>query len=207
MATAITEKTRLLEHSCGRPAGAGGEGRVCGRRYGSRPVPPSSLSYQSMATKQQGSGSEDGDAAGRDHQVPPERDHSNYRRLTRTSAYIPPVRRTWRESIKRLLVNIYNLNYRRVSSHSNVVHTTKYTLLTFLPKNLLEQFHRAANLYFLLIIILNFIPAIEAFAKEVSWIPLFCVLTVTAVKDAIEDIRRYRSDKKVNASTCEAYDR
>ena len=37
----------------------------------------------------------------------------------------------------------------------NYVRTTKYTLLSFLPKNLFEQFHRFANLYFLFIVLLN----------------------------------------------------
>ena len=49
----------------------------------------------------------------------------------------------------------------------NYVRTTKYTILTFLPKNLFEQFHRFANLYFLFIVLLNWVPAINAFGKEV----------------------------------------
>jgi len=33
----------------------------------------------------------------------------------------------------------------------NAIRTSKYTLLTFLPKNLLSQFSKAANFYFLMI--------------------------------------------------------
>src|SRR3989338_700372 len=33
----------------------------------------------------------------------------------------------------------------------NKISTTKYNLLTFIPKNLIEQFKRIANLYFLFI--------------------------------------------------------
>ena len=51
---------------------------------------------------------------------------------------------------------------------NNEVKTTKYTWLTFLPKNLFEQFHRFANLYFLFIVILNWIPSISAFGREIS---------------------------------------
>ena len=90
---------------------------------------------------------------------------------------------------------------------SNLIKTTKYTLLTFLPKNLFEQFHRFANIYFLFIVILNWIPAVNAFGKEIAMIPLIFVLAVTAIKDLIEDRQRYNSDKLVNNSTACVYDR
>ena len=35
---------------------------------------------------------------------------------------------------------------------TNKIRTSKYTLLTFIPKNLLEQFTKLANVYFLVII-------------------------------------------------------
>ena len=38
---------------------------------------------------------------------------------------------------------------------NNYVRTSKYTILTFIPKNLLEQFMRWANLYFLAISLLQ----------------------------------------------------
>ncbi len=44
-------------------------------------------------------------------------------------------------------------------SPNNVVTTYNYTLWNFLPKNLFEQFCNYANLYFLLIGILQIIPA------------------------------------------------
>jgi hypothetical protein len=37
---------------------------------------------------------------------------------------------------------------------TNEVHTAKYNCVTFLPKNLLEQFRRLANIYFLIIAVL-----------------------------------------------------
>ena len=77
--------------------------------------------------------------------------------------------------------------------------TAKYTLLTFLPRNLFEQFHRGANLYFAFIIMLNWLPIIEAFNRPVAMLPLLVVLTVTAIKDAWENYRRYRCDREVNA--------
>ncbi|EGI67516.1 Putative phospholipid-transporting ATPase VA [Acromyrmex echinatior] len=87
----------------------------------------------------------------------------------------------------------------------NRVRTTKYTALSFLPRNLLEQFHRVANLYFIFIVLLNWVPAINAFGKEIAMIPVVFVLGVTALKDFFEDHRRLASDRRVNNSTCRVY--
>ncbi|CAH0560353.1 unnamed protein product [Brassicogethes aeneus] len=87
----------------------------------------------------------------------------------------------------------------------NRIRTTKYTLLSFLPRNLLEQFHRVANLYFIFIVLLNWVPAINAFGKEIAMLPVLFVLGVTAVKDLFEDRRRHASDKRINNSTCRIY--
>lgn len=87
----------------------------------------------------------------------------------------------------------------------NRIRTTKYTLLSFLPKNLLEQFHRVANLYFIFIVLLNWFPSINAFGKEVAMFPVAFVLGVTAMKDLIEDRRRHASDKRINNSTVRVY--
>ena len=90
---------------------------------------------------------------------------------------------------------------------NNRIRTTKYTFLSFLPKNLFEQFHRVANLYFIFIILLNWFPKINAFGKEIAMIPVGFVLGVTAIKDLFEDRRRHASDKRINNSTCRVYSR
>lgn len=87
----------------------------------------------------------------------------------------------------------------------NKIRTTKYTLLSFLPKNLFEQFHRIANVYFIFIVLLNWVPAISAFGKEVAMLPVLFVLGVTAIKDLFEDRRRHLSDKRINNSFCRVY--
>ena len=51
---------------------------------------------------------------------------------------------------------------------NNKIRTTKYTIISFLPKNLFEQMHRWANLYFIFIALLNWMPVVNAFAKEVN---------------------------------------
>ncbi|XP_073439563.1 phospholipid-transporting ATPase VD [Dendrobates tinctorius] len=90
--------------------------------------------------------------------------------------------------------------YERISNgyRNNRIRTTKYTLLNFLPRNLFEQFHRAANLYFLLLVFLNWVPVVEAFQKEITMIPLIVVLTIIAIKDGLEDYRKHKLDKVIN---------
>lgn len=87
----------------------------------------------------------------------------------------------------------------------NKIQTTKYTVLTFLPKNLYEQFHRIANIFFLFIQFLNWLPPLTVFGKEIAMFPFLIVLGATAVKDLFEDRRRYASDKRINNSTCRVY--
>ena len=52
---------------------------------------------------------------------------------------------------------------------------------------------------------LNWIPVVEAFQKEITMIPLVVVLLVIAFKDALEDYRRYRFDKMVNNNIVSVY--
>ncbi|GAV70384.1 E1-E2_ATPase domain-containing protein/HAD domain-containing protein, partial [Cephalotus follicularis] len=80
----------------------------------------------------------------------------------------------------------------------NEIRTSKYTVITFLPKNLFIQFHRVAYLYFLAIAALNQLPPLAVFGRTVSLFPLLFVLCVTAIKDGYEDWRRHRSDRKEN---------
>ncbi|KAM5180059.1 phospholipid-transporting ATPase VA [Mantella aurantiaca] len=87
----------------------------------------------------------------------------------------------------------------------NSIKTTKYTALSFLPKNLFEQFHRLANVYFVFIALLNFVPAVNAFKPELALAPVLFILAVTAIKDLWEDYRRYRSDKDINHMDCLVY--
>ncbi|KAJ4978384.1 hypothetical protein NE237_009164 [Protea cynaroides] len=80
----------------------------------------------------------------------------------------------------------------------NSITTSKYSVLTFLPQNLFEQFHRVAYIYFLAIAILNQLPQLAVFGRGASIMPLAIVLFVTAIKDAYEDWRRHRSDRIEN---------
>lgn len=75
-----------------------------------------------------------------------------------------------------------------IVEQNNYIKTSKYSWLTFLPLNLLEQFQRIANFYFLCLLLLQLIPAISSLTPITTAIPLIGVLTLTAVKDAYDDI-------------------
>ncbi|KAG5643214.1 hypothetical protein DXG03_001334 [Asterophora parasitica] len=81
---------------------------------------------------------------------------------------------------------------------TNQVLTSKYTIITFLPRNLLEQFRRVANIFFLGIAILQFFPKFSTISPGLVILPLLIVLGITAIKDAYEDIKRHQSDRSVN---------
>jgi hypothetical protein len=70
---------------------------------------------------------------------------------------------------------------------SNYIKTSKYSVLTFLPLNLFEQFQRLANFYFLCLLVLQVIPAISSLTPITTAVPLIGVLALTAVKDAYDD--------------------
>ncbi|XP_071670893.1 phospholipid-transporting ATPase VB isoform X2 [Patagioenas fasciata] len=90
---------------------------------------------------------------------------------------------------------------------SNKIKTTRYTILTFLPKNIYEQLHRFANIYFMFIALLNFVPVVNAFQPAVSVIPICVIMAITAIKDAWEDFCRYKLDKEINHMGCYIYSR
>lgn len=81
---------------------------------------------------------------------------------------------------------------------SNYIKTTKYTIITFVPLALLLQFLRVANIYFLIIAIIQCIPAVSPLSPYTAILPLIFVLGVSMIREGIEDYRRYKSDKKTN---------
>lgn len=82
---------------------------------------------------------------------------------------------------------------------TNTIITSKYTYLNFIPINLLEQFRRIANTYFLLTTVLCFIEEIAPFSPVTSIMPLLLILLCTGVKDWVEDRKRHKQDDHHNS--------
>lgn len=79
--------------------------------------------------------------------------------------------------------------------------------MTFLPLNLITQFKKLANVYFLLISCLQTIEMISITdGTPVQAGPLLLVVIISMVKDAFEDHKRAKSDNEENDSEALVYD-
>eukprot|EP01016_Furgasonia_blochmanni_P015457 TRINITY_DN18440_c0_g1_i1.p3 TRINITY_DN18440_c0_g1~~TRINITY_DN18440_c0_g1_i1.p3 ORF type:complete len:121 (-),score=44.90 TRINITY_DN18440_c0_g1_i1:7-327(-) len=82
----------------------------------------------------------------------------------------------------------------RDSYASNGIHTSKYTMLNFIPKNMIEQFSKLANVYFLIIGAMQTIKEISTSGgKPIILLPLTIILTISALKDLFEDLKRHKA--------------
>ncbi|XP_012675184.1 phospholipid-transporting ATPase IH isoform X1 [Clupea harengus] len=79
----------------------------------------------------------------------------------------------------------------------NRIVSSKYTFWNFVPKNLFEQFRRIANFYFLIIFLVQLIIDTPT-SPITSGLPLFFVITVTAIKQGYEDWLRHKADNSIN---------
>uniref|UniRef100_A0A1A8PNA1 Phospholipid-transporting ATPase n=1 Tax=Nothobranchius rachovii TaxID=451742 RepID=A0A1A8PNA1_9TELE len=81
----------------------------------------------------------------------------------------------------------------------NHIVSSKYTFWNFIPKNLFEQFRRIANFYFLIIFLVQLMIDTPT-SPVTSGLPLFFVITVTAIKQGYEDWLRHKADNEVNGA-------
>lgn len=70
----------------------------------------------------------------------------------------------------------------------NIVTTSRYTILTFLPKSLLEQFRRLANIYFLVIGTISIIGTYTnyfetAVSPDGILVPVLTVVLISMIKE------------------------
>ncbi|XP_035775367.1 probable phospholipid-transporting ATPase IF isoform X1 [Anopheles albimanus] len=85
------------------------------------------------------------------------------------------------------------------TKNANHVKSTRYSLLTFLPLNLIEQFLRPANAYFLTMSLISLVID-SPVSPLTSLMPLTFVVVLTAAKQGYEDFLRYLTDRVVNRS-------
>ena len=81
----------------------------------------------------------------------------------------------------------------------NLIRNQKYNILTFLPVLLYNQFKFFLNLFFLVMACSQFIPQLRIGYLYTYWFPLGFVLSVTIIREAIDDLRRWQRDRQVNS--------
>ncbi|KAK0477044.1 hypothetical protein IW261DRAFT_1488351 [Armillaria novae-zelandiae] len=81
----------------------------------------------------------------------------------------------------------------------NIVRNQKYNPFTFLPIVFYEQFKFFFNLYFLLVALSQFVPALKIGFIVTYIAPLAFVLFVTMGKEAYDDYKRYLRDREANS--------
>lgn len=99
-------------------------------------------------------------------------------------------------------VNYPDPDYKGIRAYgNNQVKTSKYTPLNFVPFNLFYQLTKIANIYFIILIILQTFPAISL-TNGIPTIlpPLLFVILVSVIKDLIEDRKRWKKDSTENNS-------
>lgn len=88
----------------------------------------------------------------------------------------------------------------------NHISTTKYNFATFLPKFLFEQFSKYANLFFLFTSIIQQVPNVSPTNRYTTIGTLIVVLTVSAIKEIMEDVKRANADKDLNNTKVQVLD-
>ena len=92
-----------------------------------------------------------------------------------------------------------NLLNQPLGIKNNIIDQSKYNILTFLPKALLFQFYRLANDYFLIIAIIQCIGVISPLGPSTAIAPLFFVISVSLIREGIEDYDRHKYDNQLNS--------
>ncbi|KAF5388875.1 hypothetical protein D9757_005590 [Collybiopsis confluens] len=122
----------------------------------------------------------------------------------------PANKRTWRWPWQREKVlegeRVIALNNGLANAEfmSNYVSTSKYNMLTFVPKFLTEQFSKYANLFFLFTACIQQIPDVSPTNQYTTIAPLAVVLLASAFKEVQEDLKRHQSDSELNARLAKA---
>lgn len=83
---------------------------------------------------------------------------------------------------------------------SNAVNNQKYNLLNFLPLVLFNQFKLFFNFFQLAINLSQFVPILKVGFLFTYIAPLIMVLTFTIVKEAYDDLKRWRRDQESNSA-------
>lgn len=80
----------------------------------------------------------------------------------------------------------------------NTITSSRYTVWTFLPKQLKAQFSKIANCYFMVVAILQMIPTWSTTGQYTTIIPLMIFMSISIAREGFDDWKRHVHDKDEN---------
>jgi len=111
-----------------------------------------------------------------------------------------------KSKMRKVFINNPLKNTAKYNYVDNFVRSSIYTWYNFLPKCLLFQFRRYANIYFLFISILQCIPQVSPLNPITAVIPFAIVLCISMIRECVEDIKRHKNDREENSLQVLKYD-
>ena len=110
------------------------------------------------------------------------------------------------EKSKRAKTRATNQNSSDYSQYPpNISKSSKYTWYNFLPLALAFQFTKLTNIYFCGMVILFLIPSVSPFTVQSVVTPFAFIISVSLIREGVEDLNRHRSDWQSNRSWTRVY--
>jgi phospholipid-translocating ATPase len=88
----------------------------------------------------------------------------------------------------------------------NSIRSSRYSLVSFFPRQFVAQFSKLANAYFLVISILQLIPGLSTTGQFTTIAPLLLFISISMAKEGWDDIRRWKLDKEENSRSTDVLD-
>lgn len=85
---------------------------------------------------------------------------------------------------------------------SNAITSSKYSVYSFLPKQLKAQFSKVANCYFMVVAIMQIIPNWSTTGHFTTIIPLMIFMSISIAREGFDDWKRHIHDKEENNNLC-----
>lgn len=82
----------------------------------------------------------------------------------------------------------------------NFIRSSRYTIYDFVPKQLVFQFSKLGNFYFLVMGSIQAVPGLSTIGRWTTLGPLAVFITFSMAKEGYDDYRRYQLDKSENRS-------
>lgn len=86
----------------------------------------------------------------------------------------------------------------------NFIRTTRYTLLSFIPLTLLENYRVLTNVYFLIVLVICCLP-LSPVNYLFTLVPMIVVLLISMIRAGIEDFMKHREDNRRNTAPVKIY--